>query len=132
MLIAGLDIPDNYDKSIRDINDYKSRISENDDVANNAIAKEFEHLSDEELVDRLVRCQEIIEACHWEEQPAGKNILNTLKFVSLEANKLQIAYNDRYKNEVMAATGKAPEENFEFVPHIYAHLDGGKRNLFGQ
>ncbi len=119
MLIAGLDIPDNYDKSIRDINDYKSRISENDDVANNVIAKEFEHLSDEELVDRLVRCQEIIEACHGEEQPAGKNILNTLKFVLLEANKLQIAYNDRYKNEVMAATGMAPEENFEFVPHIY-------------
>lgn len=119
MLIAGLDIPDNYDKSIRDINDYKSRISENDDVAKNAIAKEFEHLSDEELVDRLARCQEIIEACHGEEQPAGKNILNTLKFVLLEANKLQIAYNDRYKNEVMAATGMAPEENFEFVPHIY-------------
>ena len=119
MLIARLDIPDNYDKSIRDINDYKSRISENDDVAKNAIAKEFEHLSDEELVDRLVRCQEIIEACHGEEQPAGKNILNTLKFVSLEANKLQIAYNERYNHEVMVATGNLPEDDFTFTPRIY-------------
>lgn len=119
MLIAGLDVPDNYDKSIHDINDYKALISANDDVAKNAIAKEFEHLSDEELVDRLVRCQEIIEACHGEEQPAGKNILNTLKFVSLEANKLQIAYNERYNHEVMVATGNLPEDDFTFTPRIY-------------